>query len=96
MSRRFPLIVPLSLAIGLVITLVSWFYVQNLSIPGQMRIVQGFPWIWYRKSATVYPDAPTYYFLLWDYFVFDVAFWSVIAAIVAILAVKWLKTRKQA
>jgi hypothetical protein len=94
MRRKLVLIVLVILSSGPIVTLISGFYKQNLSIPGQSITGYGFPLSWQRESYIVYPGSPTTYSFSWESFALDTAFWSLIIAIP--IAFRFFCARKQA
>jgi len=96
MKRKHVLIVLVILSSGSIATLISGFYKQDLSLPGQSITGYGFPLSWYRESYIVYPSSPTTYSFSWQSFALDTAFWSLIITVPVAVAFRWLKTRKQA
>lgn len=94
MRRKLVLIVLVILSSGSIVTLISGFYKQNLSIPGQSITGYGFPLSWHRESYIVYPGSPTTYSFSWESFALDTAFWSMIIAIP--IAFRLFSARKQA
>jgi hypothetical protein len=88
------LIALLILALGLIATLISGFYEQNLSKPGLSKIVYGFPLNWHGHSWIVYPDMPTVYWFSLGFFLLDTAFWCLIFALMTLISSRWFNTRK--
>jgi len=96
MSRKFILFVLVILSFGSIATIISRFYKQDLSLPGQSITGYGFPLSWYRESYIVYPGSPTTYSFSWESFALDIAFWSLIIAVPVAVAFRWFKARKKA
>ena len=87
-------IIIIALLSGLIASLASALYTQNLTPPppfvGSSTTGYGFPSTWLKKVTIVYPGSPTTYDLSLSGFLADFAFWSLLmgvltAAIVAIL-----------
>lgn len=92
MSRNFVLTIAFVLVSGFAITLISGLYEQNLSIPGHSLFGYGLPLNWYRRGrSVVYPEPPEHHEYLWENFVLDFIFWSLVVTIVIIAVSKFLK-----
>jgi hypothetical protein len=89
------LIVPAISALGFIATLVSGLYQQNLSTLGVSKIGYGFPLSWHGNSWIVYPGMPVAYWFSLESFVLDTAFWCLIFAVLTLVSLRWLKTRKR-
>jgi len=96
MRRKLVLIALAILSAGCIVTLISGFYKQDLSLLGQSITGYGFPLSWYRESYIVYPGSPTTYSFSWESFALDITFWFLIIAVPVAVASRWSKTRKQA
>ena len=94
MRTRHVLTVLVVFALGLVGTLISGFYEQDLSKPGLSKIGYGFPLFWHGHSSIVYPAMPTVYWYSLESFVLDTAFWCFIFAALALVLLTLLHTRK--
>lgn len=81
MSREIALIILVS---GLIATLISGLYAQDLSRIGVSVTGYGLPLSWLRKVAIVYPDSPSHYSFSFESFVLDILFWSLIATLAVI------------
>ena len=93
--RIRPFLIVLSIfALGIIATLISGFYEQNLSKPGLSKIVYGFPLSWHGHSWIVYPGMPTVYWFSLEFFLLDTAFWCLIFASLVVILFRWFKTRK--
>jgi len=89
MSRRFVLIILVIVVSGFIATLISGLYEQDLSQALGVSITgYGFPLSWYKESQIVYPGSPTTYSISWESFALDIAFWSLIATLLAVIAYK--------
>ncbi len=96
MRRKHVLIVLVILSIGSITTLISGFYKQDLSLPGQSITGYGFPLSWYRESYIVYPNSPTTYSFSWETFALNLAFWSLIVTVPVAAAFRRFKIRRHA
>ncbi len=81
MSRELVLIIFVS---GLIATLISGLYAQDLSRIGVSVTGYGLPLSWLRKVTIVYPGSPTRYSFSFESFVLDILFWSLIATLAVI------------
>ena len=80
------LIILMIIAIGSISTLISGFYKQNLSRSLGVSITgYGFPLSWYRESWIVHPIMPIVYSFHWECFALDIAFWSLIVTLLAVI-----------
>lgn len=91
MRTRHVVTVLVVFTLGLVATLISGFYEQNLSKPGLSKIGYGFPLIWHGHSWIVYPDMPVLYWFSLELFLLDTTFWCLIFTLVVLI---WLKLFK--
>ena len=96
MRRKLVLIALAILSAGSIVTLISGFYKQDLSLLGQSITGYGFPLSWYRESYMVYPSSPATYSFSCESFALDNAFWSLIVTVPVVVAFRWFTTRKQA
>jgi hypothetical protein len=94
MKTKPVLIVFVIIALGLISTLVSGLYEQNLSTIGVSKIGYGFPLSWHGHSWIVYLGMPTVYWFSLDSFVLDAAFWCLVFASLTLISFKWSKTKK--
>lgn len=94
-DRKHVLLALVVLSFGLIATFASGFYRRDLSWPGQSIIGYGFPLSWYEESWIVIPDPPTVYYFYWQFFAFDIMFWSLIATGPVIFASRWSRIRGQ-
>lgn len=93
---RSALFILLIIVFGSVATLISGFYKQNLSDRVGVSITgYGFPLSWYRKSSVVHPIMPVVYSFHWECFALDIAFWSLIATLLAAIIYRetWLSRK---
>jgi hypothetical protein len=79
------------LALGLVATLISGFYEQDLSKPGLSKIGYGFPLVWHGHSWIIYPTMPTVYWFSSEPFLWDTAFWCLISTLIVLILLKLTK-----
>ncbi|MFQ6065202.1 MAG: hypothetical protein ACE5L6_06980 [Candidatus Bathyarchaeia archaeon] len=82
MSRKLSLII---LASGLIATLTSGLYPQDLSIIGASITGYGLPLSWLSKVMIIYPSSPTRHSFSLESFVLDVLFWSLIATLLVVV-----------
>jgi len=83
---RSALVILVIVATGSISTLISGFYKQNLSDRLGVSITgYGFPFSWYRESWIVFPIMPTVYSFHWECFALDIAFWSLIITLLAVI-----------
>jgi hypothetical protein len=69
----------LFVACGIIISLVSGLYSQDLSVGvGATKIGYGFPLHWVEKTTIVVPDAPTTFSLYWLGLLADITSWTLI------------------
>jgi hypothetical protein len=89
-------IIIIALVSGLVASLASALYTQNLTPPppfvGSSTTGYGFPLTWLKKVTIVYPGSPTAYDLSLSGFVADFAFWSLLMGVLTAVIVAILTT----
>jgi hypothetical protein len=84
--------IALILVFGFLITLVSGLYEQDFSRPGRDLVGHGLPLNWYRRGQSViYPLPPESHVCFLENFALDLAFWSLIVAVLVVAVFKLLK-----
>jgi hypothetical protein len=94
MRTKPVLVALLIITLGIIATLISGLYEQNLSKEGLSKMGYGLPLIWHGHSWIVYPDMPTVYWYSLESFVLDTAFWCFIFAALTLILLRLLHTRK--
>ena len=96
MRAKIALVCLAVFALGLVATLLSGLYGRNITLNiGVSRFGYGLPSSWYGSSQVVYPEATIYYWLDWKAFTLDLAFWSLVFALLFMAIFEVLKSRKR-
>jgi hypothetical protein len=98
MRTKPVLVALLIITLGIIATLVSGFYEQNLSNPGPniYEIGYGFPLVWHGHSWVVFPSGvpPALYWYALNSFFLDTVFWCFIFAALTLILFGLLHTRK--